>query len=86
MLLNLDGDILAASSELPLHDIDMLPYLEERSRSEIAELAGRQLIPAGVPVHHPAFDITPASLVTAIITDRGIVRPPFFPALTEVAG
>jgi methylthioribose-1-phosphate isomerase len=58
--------------------------IEERDRSEVAELAGRMLVPNGVPVHHPAFDITPAELVTAIVTERGIVRPPFAAGLAAL--
>jgi methylthioribose-1-phosphate isomerase len=34
-------------------------------------------VPEGVPVENPAFDVTPASLITAIISDRGVHRPPF---------
>jgi methylthioribose-1-phosphate isomerase len=59
--------------------------IEERGRSEIAELAGRALVPEGVPVHHPAFDITPAELVTAIVTERGIIRPPYLAGLASLA-
>lgn len=45
--------------------------IEERSRDEVAVIGGRRVIPAGVPVRHPAFDVTPAELVTAIFTERG---------------
>jgi methylthioribose-1-phosphate isomerase len=59
--------------------------IEERGRSEVAELAGRALVPEGVPVLHPAFDITPAELVTAIVTERGIIRPPYLAGLASLA-
>ncbi len=51
--------------------------IEERGREEVATLAGRTLVPEGVPVRHPAFDVTPATLVTAIVTEAGVARPPY---------
>lgn len=49
--------------------------IEERSSKEVTEMAGRTLAPAGVPVRNPAFDVTPAKLVTAIFTERGTIQP-----------
>lgn len=49
--------------------------IEERSGEEVAYIAGQRMVPAGVPCLHPAFDVTPASLITAIITERGLIRP-----------
>jgi len=51
--------------------------IEERDGDEIRQIGDRQLAPAGVAVHNPAFDVTPAGLITAIVTDRGIHRPPY---------
>jgi methylthioribose-1-phosphate isomerase len=51
--------------------------IEERDPREVQELAGRRLVPAGSPARNPAFDVTPCSLVTAIVTERGIFRPPY---------
>jgi len=51
--------------------------IEERAAREIKEIEGYKIVPKGVPVSNPAFDITPPDLVTAIITERGIIRPPF---------
>jgi methylthioribose-1-phosphate isomerase len=52
--------------------------IEERNASEITEMWFRErLAPDGVKVYNPAFDVTDSDLVTAIITDKGIVRPPF---------
>ena len=48
--------------------------VERRAAEEVAELAGRRIAPAGAPVENRAFDITPASLVTAWITDAGVTR------------
>jgi methylthioribose-1-phosphate isomerase len=47
--------------------------IEERSRDEVARLGAVRLLPDGVGARHPAFDVTPARLVTAIITERGAV-------------
>jgi len=51
--------------------------IEERDGDEVRRLGDRQLAPVGVAVHNPAFDVTPAALITAIVTDRGIHRPPY---------
>jgi methylthioribose-1-phosphate isomerase len=59
--------------------------IEERGRREVAELGGQVLVPEGVPVRHPAFDVTPARLVTAIVTDRGLARPPYSESLKSLA-
>jgi methylthioribose-1-phosphate isomerase len=53
--------------------------IEERDPDEIRRLGNRQLAPPGVKVYNPAFDATPLDLVTAIITERGIYRPPEMP-------
>jgi methylthioribose-1-phosphate isomerase len=50
--------------------------IEERGRDEVAHIAGRAVVPEGVPVRHPAFDVTPAALVTALVTERGVLRSP----------
>jgi methylthioribose-1-phosphate isomerase len=49
--------------------------IEERSRDEVARIGGRSILPEGVGARHPAFDVTPARLVTAIFTERGEVAP-----------
>jgi methylthioribose-1-phosphate isomerase len=50
--------------------------IEERPSDEVAKIRGRRIAPRGVPVANPAFDMTPPELVTAIVTDRGIVTSP----------
>jgi methylthioribose-1-phosphate isomerase len=50
--------------------------IEERGRDELAVMGNRTLIPDGVPVRNFAFDATPMGLVSAIITERGVLRPP----------
>jgi methylthioribose-1-phosphate isomerase len=59
---------LASGDEIPI---------EERDHTEVTHHGGRLLAPVGVKVWNPAFDVTPYSLVTAIITDRGVVQPPY---------
>ncbi len=51
--------------------------IEQRSGDEVLEIAGHAIAPDGAKARYPAFDITPAALVTAIITDRGVVHPPY---------
>ena len=51
--------------------------IEERDPDEVRRIAGIAIAPAGVGALNPAFDVTPAKLVSAIITERGVVRPPF---------
>jgi methylthioribose-1-phosphate isomerase len=50
--------------------------IEQRSSEEVAVIGGKRMVPAGVPVLHPAFDVTPHELITAIITERGVVESP----------
>jgi methylthioribose-1-phosphate isomerase len=59
--------------------------IEERAAEEVTHLAGRLVAPAGVRVRNPAFDVTPARLVTAIVCERGVARAPFAPALHALA-
>ncbi|HEU4899968.1 MAG TPA: S-methyl-5-thioribose-1-phosphate isomerase [Actinomycetota bacterium] len=51
--------------------------VEQRPAAEVSTLAGRTVAPPGAGVWNPAFDVTPAALVTAFITDAGVLRPPF---------
>jgi methylthioribose-1-phosphate isomerase len=55
--------------------------IEERSAAEVTSIGGTAIAPEGVAVRHPAFDVTPARLITAIITDRGVLRPPYEEAI-----
>jgi methylthioribose-1-phosphate isomerase len=49
--------------------------IEERSAEEITHGFGRQTAPAGIDVYNPAFDVTPAELIEAIITEKGVIQP-----------
>ncbi len=81
--------VLAAAHDIPFYvaaprstlDFDTatgagIP-IEERSHAEIAEIAGRRILPEGVATRHPAFDVTPARLIAAIVTEAGVHRPPY---------
>ncbi len=51
--------------------------IEVRSDEEITEPTGKRIAPIGVQVYNPAFDVTPAELIAALITEKGIIYPPF---------
>ncbi len=51
--------------------------IEERAADEVTHINGHAIVPAGVQVANPAFDVTPAHYITAIITEHGVIYPPF---------
>jgi methylthioribose-1-phosphate isomerase len=59
--------------------------IEERESDEVVTLGGQRIAPDGVRARYPAFDVTPAALVTAIVTERGIVRAPHASGLAALA-
>ncbi|WP_025322587.1 S-methyl-5-thioribose-1-phosphate isomerase [Deferrisoma camini] len=59
---------------------DEIP-IEERDPAEVTHCGGTRVAPEGVEVWNPAFDVTPARLVTAIVTERGVARPPYTESL-----
>ena len=59
--------------------------IEERGADEVTHLAGSRVAAEGVRVFNPAFDVTPARLISAIVTERGVARPPYEPALSELS-
>ncbi len=69
--------------DLSLPDGSGIP-IEQRAREELTHLGGIQLAPENVEVYNPAFDVTPHSFVTGIITDRGVLYPPFGDTLAEL--
>jgi methylthioribose-1-phosphate isomerase len=73
--------------DLTLTSGDRIP-IEQRPSREVTEIFGTEVAPSGTAVQNPAFDVTPARYVTAIITEMGIARPPFatsLPALLSPA-
>ncbi len=69
--------------DLSLPNGDAIP-IEERDAREVTHIDGVAIAPEGVPVSNPAFDVTPNKYITALITDRGIVYPPFDQNLSRV--
>ncbi len=59
---------LATGSEIPI---------EQRDSSELTQIEGVSVAPVGTPVTNPAFDVTPGTLITAIITEEGVFRAPY---------
>ena len=51
--------------------------IEQRDRKEVSHIFGKALAPKGMRIFNPAFDVTPQELVTAIITDKGVIYPPY---------
>ena len=89
--------VLAAHHHLPFYvaapwstvDLDTpsggnIP-IEERAEDEVLSMGVHRIAPLGVPARYPAFDVTPAALVTAIVTERGVLRPPLNQALRALA-
>ena len=58
--------------------------IEERTDTEITQVKGQQITPDDTPVFNPAFDITPAEYISALITERGIVYPPYGENLKQI--
>jgi methylthioribose-1-phosphate isomerase len=69
--------------DLKLSSGELIP-IEQRHPDEVTHIQGVAIAPAGIHVANPAFDITPHSYVTAIITDAGIARPPYNVSLYEL--
>ncbi|TET61176.1 S-methyl-5-thioribose-1-phosphate isomerase [Candidatus Aerophobetes bacterium] len=88
--------VLAKENEIPFYVVcpissidlqilsgNMIP-IEERDSREVTHFARKRVAPNGVKVYNPAFDITPAHYITAIITERQIFRPPYKEILGEL--
>ena len=63
---------------------DLIP-IEQRNPQEVTHSNGRQMTPDGVGIENPAFDVTPAKYITAIITERGILRAPYEQSIAAAA-
>jgi methylthioribose-1-phosphate isomerase len=70
--------------DLALSGGDQIP-IERRSAVEVTQIAGTPITPDGIAVENPAFDVTPHQYVTAIITERGVARPPYTESLPAMA-
>jgi methylthioribose-1-phosphate isomerase len=72
-----------SSIDLKCRHGDDIP-IEERAARELTHVGDRQIAPSGVRVANPAFDVTPHALVTAIVTERGVARPPYNRSLARL--
>jgi methylthioribose-1-phosphate isomerase len=70
--------------DLTLKSGDQIP-IEQRSSAEVTHVYGVHVAPDGIGVENPAFDVTPARYVTAIITERGVAQPPYEESLARLA-
>ena len=68
--------------DLSLETGDLIP-IEQRAAEEVTEGFGSRTAPEGVKVYSPAFDVTPAHLITAIITEKGVAHPPYEKSLAS---
>jgi methylthioribose-1-phosphate isomerase len=66
--------------DLTLASGDQIP-IEQRASAEVTHMFGRQVAPTGTAVENPAFDVTPARYISAIITERGVARAPYLDSL-----
>lgn len=69
--------------DLKIPDGSHIP-IEQRDPSEVTHIGGVRVVPDGVSVFNPAFDVTPNQFVTAIITDRGVALPPYTESLARL--
>jgi methylthioribose-1-phosphate isomerase len=60
--------------------------IEQRSAHEVTVIRGQPVAPEGFPAAHPAFDVTPHHLVTGIVTEKGVIYPPFDESLRAALG
>jgi len=60
--------------------------IEERSSKEVTEIGGKLIAPSSVQAAHPGFDVTPNKYISAIITEYGVIKPPFDTEITRVLG
>ena len=63
---------------------DLIP-IEQRAATEVTHSNGRQMTPHGVSIENPAFDVTPAKYITAIITERGVLTAPYNQSIKTMA-
>jgi len=73
----------ASSIDISLSSGDKIP-IEERSPEEVTHIRGVPIAPEGIRAANPAFDVTPHSYITAIITEKGIIREPYAEKLKEM--
>jgi methylthioribose-1-phosphate isomerase len=89
--------ILASRHKVPFYvaaplstfDFESAPgdvVIEERSTDEVTKVGRKRVAPKGVRIFNPAFDMTPPELITGIITEKGVLKPPFEKNLKTLLG
>jgi len=73
------------SIDLETPDGSKIP-IEQRAAREVTHVGPTRIAPEGIQVENPAFDVTPNALIAAIITERGVAKPPFAESLRKLAG
>jgi methylthioribose-1-phosphate isomerase len=63
---------------------DLIP-IEQRAAREVTHVNGVQVTPSGVTIENPAFDVTPAKNIAAIVTERGVLRAPYTESIRALA-
>jgi len=71
--------------DLSIPDGSHIP-IEQRTPTEVTHIGGTRIVPEGVAVFNPAFDVTPHEFVTAIVTEVGVGLPPYIDSLAKLAG
>ena len=74
-----------SSFDLDLENGDLIP-IEEREPEEVLSFAGHLVGPEGVNAYNPAFDITPAQYISALITEKGVLTPPYRSSIKDLFG
>jgi methylthioribose-1-phosphate isomerase len=60
--------------------------IEERDSMEVSTMAGKRIVPRGIHIFNPAFDLTPPHLITAIVTEKGLLKQPLHKAILNIFG
>jgi methylthioribose-1-phosphate isomerase len=81
---NIPFYVAAPSSTFDLKNNHDDVIIEERSPEEVVKIAGKRIAPESVKVFNPAFDVTPPNLITGLITEKGIIYPPYEKNIPEL--
>lgn len=83
---NIPFYVAAPSSTFDLTSKANEVVIEERNKNELMKMGNKLLAPKGIKVFNPAFDVTPPELITGIITEKGIIRPPYEKSIAKIVG
>jgi methylthioribose-1-phosphate isomerase len=75
----------SSTFDVTLTDGALIP-IEERDPAEVTHGFGKRTAPADIDVYNPAFDVTPADLISGIVTERGVLRPPYVDSIAAAIG